>query len=256
VGSAFYLDGHMAIFDRQRVEPRSGLVWIASYPKSGNTWIRAFLHNLFKVVAGEQDGQDINGLSRFTGSVGSKNLYAALLGFRPTDQQREQIVAVRHQVQRHAADQFEGLVFTKTHQALVVDRGLTTINFEVTAGAIYIVRNPLDVAISLAHHFGRSVDDAIAIMATENIELEATDTQVYELIGSWSQHVRSWTRKPHPSVHVMRYEDMLAAPDKTFGTLARHLLMSPTSAQLADAIDRSAFDKLRAQEAAGGFREK
>jgi hypothetical protein len=237
-------------------EPRSGFVWLASYPKSGNTWTRAFLHNLIKTTFDEDDIQDINGLNRFTVSVGGRDLYAEMLGFKPTDRHREQTAAVRHRVQRYVAEQFEGLIFAKTHQALMVDRGSTTIDFEVTAGAIYIVRNPLDVVISLAHHLGQSVDRAIAIMGTRNIELDVTETQVHEVIGSWSQHVLTWTRRPHRAIYIMRYEDMLAAPEATFDALARHLLMSPTAAQLADAIDRSSFDKLRAQEDVDGFRER
>lgn len=239
-----------------KAEPRSGFVWLASYPKSGNTWTRAFLHNLIKTTFDEDDIQDINGLNRFTVSVGGRDLYAEMLGFKPTDRHREQTAAVRHRVQRYVAEQFEGLIFAKTHQALMVDRGSTTIDFEVTAGAIYIVRNPLDVVISLAHHLGQSVDRAIAIMGTRNIELDVTETQVHEVIGSWSQHVLSWTRRPHRAIYIMRYEDMLAAPEATFDALARHLLMSPTAAQLADAIDRSSFDKLRAQEDVDGFRER
>jgi hypothetical protein len=237
-------------------ELRSGFVWLASYPKSGNTWTRAFLHNLIKTTFDEDDIQDINGLNRFTVSVSGRDLYAEMLGFKPTDRHREQTAAVRHRVQRYVAEQFKGLIFAKTHQALMVDRGSTTIDFEVTAGAIYIVRNPLEVAISLAHHLGQSVDGAIAIMGTRNIELDVTETQVHEVIGSWSQHVLSWTRKPHRAIYIMRYEDMLAAPKATFDALARHLLMSPTAAQLADAIDRSSFDKLRAQEDVDGFRER
>jgi sulfotransferase family protein len=79
---------------------------------------------------------------------------------------------------------------------------------------------------------------------------------VNELYGSWSQHVLSWTRKPHRAIYVMRYEDMLHEPKKTFGALARHLLFKPDDAQLADAIDRSSFERLREQEEKDGFRER
>jgi len=236
--------------------PRSGIVWLASYPKSGNTWTRVFLHNLFKAVFGETDSQHINAIGRFTGGVGGKDLYASVLGFEPTNEHRDEIAAVRHEVQRRAADYYDGLLFIKTHQALVIDRGTTTINFEVTAGAIYIVRNPLDVAISYAHHNGVTIDKTIEIMGTPNAELPVSDKHVNEIYGTWSQHVLSWTRKPHRAIYVMRYEDMLAEPEKTFGGLARHLLFAPTEQQLAAAIQASSFEELRAQEDKEGFSEK
>jgi Sulfotransferase domain len=54
----------------------------------------------------------------------------------------------------------------------------------------------------------------------------------------------------------MRYEDMLAKPQKTFGGLARHLLFKPSEDQLTDAVDRSSFERLREQEEKEGFRER
>ncbi|HZT25524.1 MAG TPA: sulfotransferase domain-containing protein [Pseudolabrys sp.] len=247
---------HKASAGAREIEPRSGIVWLASYPKSGNTWTRAFLHNLVKVVSDEHDAQDINELHRFSMGISGLAPYEKLLGFTPTDEHRDRIAATRAQVQRDVADAVDGLIFVKTHQALVVDRGHPTINFSVTAGAIYIVRNPLDVAISYAHHVGKPVDFAIDFMGLKNAEISVTDKQVYEVYGSWSQHVLSWTKKPHPAIYVMRYEDMLADPQKTFGALARHLLFDPTPQQLDEAIRRSSFDELRQQEEKEGFRER
>ena len=236
--------------------PRSGIVWLASYPKSGNTWTRAFLHNLVHVTSGETQAQQINALNQFSMTSSAKVLFEEVLGFSPTQKHLEQIAAARAGAQRHLADLVEGLIFVKTHQALAVDRGHPTINFTVTSGAIYIVRNPLDVAVSYAHHLAGTIDDAINLMNTKNAETAVSDSQVYELYGSWSQHVLSWTRKPHRAIYVMRYEDMLAEPQKTFGALARHLLFKPTDTELADAIDRSSFERLREQEEKEGFRER
>jgi hypothetical protein len=101
-----------------------------------------------------------------------------------------------------------------------------------------------------------TVDQAIEGMAMENYETAVTERSVYEVYGSWSQHVESWTRKPHRAIYVMRYEDMLKDPRKAFTKLAQHLLLHPTEEQLHTAIDRSSFDQLRAQEAEHGFREK
>lgn len=236
--------------------PRSGIVWLASYPKSGNTWTRAFLHNLVRVTSGEAQAQQINELNQFSMTSSATYLFEKVLGFSPTEKHLDQIAAARAGAQEYLADLVEGLIFVKTHQALAVDRGHPTINFSVTSGAIYIIRNPLDVAVSYAHHLAGTVDEAIHLMNTKNAETAVTDKQVYELYGSWSQHVLSWTRKPHRAIYVMRYEDMLTDPQKTFGGLARHLLFTPTEQQLADAIDRSSFDRLREQEEQEGFLER
>jgi Sulfotransferase domain len=185
-----------------------------------------------------------------------KALFEEVIGFDFTDKHRDEIAAARAKVQQNIADAVDGLVFVKTHQAIVIDREHPTINIAVTAGAIYIVRNPLDVAISYAHHLNKPIDFAIDFMNMKNAETSVSDKQVYEVYGSWSQHVLSWTRKPHPAIYVMRYEDMLAEPQKTFGALARHLLFTPSESELGDAIDRSSFERLREQEEQDGFRER
>jgi hypothetical protein len=236
--------------------PKQGIVWIASFPKSGNTWTRTFLHNLVNIQSGNTEAQRINEMNRFSTWDIDKKIYEKLLGYVLRSDQKREIAATRHKVHEYIADGAEGLVFVKSHNALVMDRGYSTINFAVTSGAIYIVRNPLDVAISYAHHMGISIDSTIAKLAAENAETKATTTAVYEVLGSWSQHVMSWTRKPHRAIYVMRYEDMLADPHQAFGRLARHLLLDPTEEQLMHAIDLSSFEKLKEQEEKGGFRER
>jgi hypothetical protein len=211
---------------------------------------------LAKILAGEDEAQDINQMGRFSTWEIRKPNYTEVLGFEPTEEHRDEIAAARHEVQQRIADEYDGLIFTKTHQALVIDRGHATINFAVTSGAVYIVRNPLDVAISYAHHMGRTIDETIDAMATPDIETAITDKAVYEVYGSWSQHVHSWTRKPHPAIYVMRYEDMVAEPSRTFSGLVRHLVLDATPAQIADAIERSSFAKLKSQEERDGFRER
>ena len=236
--------------------PDSGIVWLASYPKSGNTWTRAFLSNLATVMAGEQEQLDVNSINRFSLGENFTQLYKDVCGFEPRPDDHRKVAESRHRVQEMIADQFEGLIFCKTHNALVIDRGQSIINFAVTSGAIYIVRNPLDVAISLSHHINKPIDQAIAVMATPDVETPINETRVHEVWGSWSQHVESWTRKPHPAIYVMRYEDMLNEPEKIFGALARHLLLNPTAEELNLAIKRSSFESLRDQEGESGFKEK
>lgn len=235
-----------------------GILWIASYPKSGNTWTRAFLNNLLKILQGEDDGQPqrINRINEYTAWDISARRYERHLGKAPKEVTRAEIARIRPQVQAEIADQTEGLALVKTHHALVSDRGHPTLNFAVTCGAIYVVRNPLDVAVSFAHHLGTDVDHAIRDMNTRDLETTVTDESVYEVYGSWSQNVESWTRKPHPAIHVMRYEDMIDNPQGTFGDLARHLLLTPAPEQLNLAIQRSSFAELKKQEDEEGYKEK
>lgn len=234
----------------------SGIVWLASYPKSGNTWTRTFLHNLFGLLEGEDAEHDINEINEFTTWDLAAKRYEPHLGKPVQEADRAEIAAIRPTIQAEIAAQTDGLALVKTHHALMMDRGHPTLNFAVTSGAVYLVRNPLDVAVSYAHHMDAGIDDAIDQMAVSGLETNVTEHSVYEVYGSWSEHVASWTAKPHRAVCVLRYEDMLEQPRVAFGHLARHLLLRPTAAQLDEAIARSSFDRLRAQEAAHGFREK
>lgn len=138
----------------------------------------------------------------------------------------------------------------------MADRGHPTVNLSITSGAVYIVRNPLDVAISYSHHLGTTVDRAIEIMGTIAYETPGGEKQSYELMGSWSEHVESWSGRPHRAIHVMRYEDMLAKSQETFAGLARFLLLLPSAEELERAIALSSFETLQSQEAVKGFREK
>ena len=241
----------------QKKPTATGILWLASYPKSGNTWTRNFLHNLLNILEGTGDNpQNINGMNEFTAWEISTRFYEKHLDKPITECTRKEIAAVRPKVQQDIADGTDGLAMVKTHHALVMDRGVPTINFAATSGAVYIVRNPLDVAISFSHHMNTDIDTAIEEMAFENLETAVNDKSVYEVYGSWSQHVGSWTRNAHRTIYVMRYENLLTDPFRTFGGLARHLLLRPTDAQLLTAIERSSFDNLRKQEEESGFKEK
>lgn len=234
----------------------TGIIWLASYPKSGNTWTRTFLHNLLSLLEGNDAEHDINQINEFSTWDLSAKRYEPYLGRPALECDRALIAAARPKVQADIADQTDGLTLVKTHHALVNDRGQPTLNFSVTAGAIYLVRNPLDVAISFAHHMGADIDAAIEQMETVDLETQVNEKSVYEVYGTWSQHVASWTTKPHRAVGIVRYEDLLQHPRNTFAAIAQHLLLNPTPELLDEAIARSSFNRLKAQEEANGFREK
>ena len=147
-------------------------------------------------------------------------------------------------------------VFVKTHNASVKFLGYPMMHQDLTAGAIYIVRNPLDVCISLSHHYGTDLDTTINILADPSIGSKTNDKIVYEVHKSWSIHVDSWTNPPRPGLAVLRYEDMLNNPIKSFGGLTQFLGLNPPRKRLERAIERASFKTLRRQEDEKGFKEK
>jgi hypothetical protein len=135
-------------------------------------------------------------------------------------------------------------------------QGYPLIYPDLTAGAIYIVRNPLDVSISLAHHYGCGVDRAIEILSDETTGSNTVEKLVYEVHKSWSTHVDSWTGQQRPGLAVLRYEDMLKNPVKAFGGLVGFMGLQVPRPRLERAIERSSFKSLREQEDQKGFKEK
>jgi hypothetical protein len=229
------------------------IIWIASYPKSGSTWLRAFLHNY---VRNAEAPHDINGLMDLTTGESSAARYRKHDPRPPSQYTIAEVQRLRPVVHRALAAAHPGLVFVKTHNALLVVEGVQTITRDITHGAIYILRDPRDVAISYSRHLDRSIDDTIAVMADVEAATGGTDEKVYERLSSWSAHVHFWTRRPHAELHVMRYEDMVSAPLQAFGGLIRYLGQEPPEDRLARAVRFSDFAELRAQERAKGFIEQ
>ena len=229
------------------------LIWLASYPKSGNTWLRSFLHNLLR---NPSDSFDINKLSAFTLGESQTQWFQQLDPGIAPEYSIDDVRRLRPLVHRRMMESSPDSVFVKTHNALVLEGGLPLISQDVTAGAIYVVRDPRDVAISYSHHLGQPLDDAIRLMESEEAWTPGNERNVYERLTSWSTHVYSWTHTPNPRLHVVRYEDMLNAPIKTFGGIATYLGLKPPRARLERAIKLSSFKVLQAQEKKNGFIER
>jgi hypothetical protein len=222
------------------------IVWLASYPKSGNTWVRAFLHNY---ITAAETPHGINRLSDFSA------VECAIPWFQkydPAPASTEAVQLLRPSVHEDLTRLHDDLVFVKTHNARVAVHEIPLCTPAHTAGAIYIVRDPRDVAVSYARYTGRDLDEMIAYLANPGAALQGTATQVFEFLGSWSRHVESWVAAPKRL--LVRYEDLLAAPEKNFGRIIKFLGGDPEPARLRRAIAHSDFKTLSEQEAAQGYR--
>ena len=228
------------------------LIWLASYPKSGNTWMRSFLHNLLR---GGKTPVDINEMTDFCLGESDSRWYEQRASKPVEDLTPEELAAIRPLVHRDFTQAFPDSVFVKTHNFLGESFGHPIHNMDVTAGGIYILRNPLDVVLSMTHHFGLTVDEAIDMMADKE-KVTGGGTHVLEYLASWSIHVQSWTQYPNPQLLVVRYEDLLAKPRKNFKKVATFLGLKPPAERLERAIKFSSFKSLKAQEEKAGFKEK
>ncbi len=229
------------------------IIWLASYPKSGNTWMRAFLHNLLRDPA---ETYDLNKMSDYTQGDSYGPFYQKFLRKPIKEMTDEEIAILRPKVQQLITMRTPDNVFVKTHNALVeyLDRPLHYM--EHTAGAVYMVRNPLDMVISHADHYGFTIDQSIANTGLEELKINSGKLFTYEIQCSWSRHVESWTGRPSPTLHVMRYEDMKAHPMETFAGLVQFLRLPAGRDRLRRAVDLSSFEALRKKEEQQGFTER
>ena len=229
------------------------IMWLASYPKSGNTWLRAFLANY---LPNAPKPVNINALRDFAYGDMRIEYYERVSGKRGADLRGPEINLLRPRVHRLIATSSADLVFMKTHSALTEIDGIPTITPEATYGAIYMVRNPMDVAVSFAHHNGLDMDDAVDSLCLDNLYIPAAEGRVPQILTSWSSHVRGWTRAPGLHFVLVRYEDMIAAPTRTFGAILDFLDVSRERARLKRALRFSSFKVLSQQEKTSGFGER
>lgn len=229
-----------------------GIIWLASYPKSGNTWLRAFLANY---LDNGKRPVPINDLPNYI--LGDNLLlhYAQFTGRRAEDLAAEDIARLRPQIHEWFARSRQEDVFVKTHNAICVIDGVPVITPSATAGAVYVVRNPLDVAVSFAHHYQISYDRAVDSLCDEGYCLPPANGLLPQYLTSWSKHVRTWTEAPGLTRHVLRYEDMLARPLKVLGDMTRFLGLPKDIPRLKRAVRFSSFEELSGQEKKARFVE-
>jgi Sulfotransferase domain len=232
-----------------------GIYWLASYPKSGNTWFRAFVQNL---RVDDDAPVDINQI--YTGAIAGARVWIdEVLGFDTADLTHDEVDRLRPHVYRWSADDGE-IGYHKIHDAYTrLPDGEPLVAREGTLGALYIVRNPLDVVASFADHMGCTIDEAVAKMGDANFEIAPRGGlfhQARQRLLSWSGHLESWIDCPELRCEVVRYEDMLHRPLETFTRAARFLELPDDAARVEKAVRFAAFEELRRQEAERGFAEK
>lgn len=233
-------------------------VWLASYPKSGNTWVRAIVTALG--THPQMFGVDhlISGAQphHVSMALGAYGIDPRWLSSDELDRLRAAL-ALRLGAQR-AGDEAAPPILRKTHEAYRSGApGREPFPLEATRAAILVVRDPRDVACSAAPFFGITHDEAIAAMARPAGDLESNParSQTAQPWGTWSTHAESWLDDSVPfPVHLVRYEDLVADAAATLLPVFTAIGLTCSPDQLRQAVERSRFERLQESEAEHGFR--
>jgi aryl sulfotransferase len=233
----------------------AGTVWLASYPKSGNTWLRAVLSAW--LCDGPVD------LARLVGQpiASSRAAFDSVIGMPSSRLTPGEIAVLRPRVDEAVAVAGHTRV-RKVHDSYAAGpAGEPVVSTAVTHGAIYVVRDPRDVAVSYARARSWPLESAVAHLGDPRAEVASSPDRLHEQLpqrlGTWSAHVRSWTDETPFPVDVVRYEDFVAAPVETFGRALRFAgFDGGNDGRLRRAIAHASFDRLQADERARGFTER
>ncbi len=233
------------------------IYWLASYPKSGNTWVRAFLSNYLN------EGDEPADINRLDGGpiASDRELFDRWAGVESSDLPLEDIDCLRPDVYREMARHIQHPLYLKVHDARIRNKEDEFLfPADVTGGILYIIRNPLDVAVSFSHHFGKNLEDTIKQLTNPEAfiynDQPSLRIQLPTHLLDWSSHIRSWVDESGLPVCVVRYEDMTYNPDQTFPKIVSALNLTLDPARLKQSILFSSFDQLQKQENEKNFKER
>ena len=234
------------------------LIWIASYPKSGNTWMRSLLTALIYTKDGLFDFELLPKIDQFE----KKNNFSFVKKLKSSDfdnlDKMEIVSKYWHEAQERL--DYSDLIFFKTHSSNYNHKNLKYANLNKTRGCIYLVRDPRDVAISYSKFMGCSIDETIDYMLAPSRQIWNQEKTVGIIISRWDFHIASWINLDTPKIFI-RYEDLLNNTKKVLKELIKFIQgplkinIELNEKKIENIIKTTSFDLLKNKENKDGFRE-
>jgi len=233
------------------------IFWVASYPKSGNTWLRALLSSYYYSEDGAFDQKLLSKIDQFP----QKRYYSNFDYDKKivTDTSKFWLKA------QEIINLDKKLKFFKTHNILGGLNGNQFTNTKNTIGGIYIVRDPRNVITSLKNHFEMNNSEALKFMLNKNkytydhhLENDYSD---FQLISSWENNYKSWINQKNIPVKFIKYENLYIKTYEVFKDLIEFINMTCKNQnkfnkdKAQKAIYSSSFDSLKNIENEKGFSE-
>lgn len=236
----------------------SGAIWLASYPRSGNTWTRIALYSL-RGGGGEVDFDEVSQFGRMASRRERIDRVLEVDSGLMTPAEMEELRPDANAALYAARYEPE---LCKVHDAWIrTPGGRPVFDAAFTHAAIYLVRDPRDVAVSWARFVNWPIERSVDFLCSPTASLGTSPragigTQLTQRLGSWSDHVRSWIDESGLDPLVMRYEDMLADSAGALRRMAAHIGWDAPDEAVARAVEMTRFEKLAAKEQREGFVER
>ena len=180
------------------------IIWLASYPKSGNTLLRSILSSYFYSTDGLFAFKNLEKISQFP-------LTSHLMSVGVNIDNEEDVFKNFINAQKLINQNKGKIKFFKTHSSLSQMYGSNFTDLRNTLGAIYIVRDPRNVVTSFAHHYSMSINQATDVMIDENRFMDKTTKNCRVFLGSWSFNYNSWKNfQKHNKYLLIKYEDLIS----------------------------------------------
>lgn len=226
------------------------IIWLASYPKSGNTFVRAFLSSYYYSKDGNFDFSLLEHIKQFP----NEEFFSKK--FNNVEEASEEWVRAQKKVIEN-----KKIKFFKTHSCMATYKERPFTTAETTLGAIYIVRDPRNVFTSLKNHFSMNDDDAMEMIKDKQRGLISDEGifSTYTLISSWANHYNSWTKTNHFRRLIIKYEDLISNSYETFRDIIvfTNTLINRTEGvnkeKLIKAIESTDFKTLKNKEIKDGL---
>jgi len=233
------------------------ILWLASYPKSGNTWIRSLLSAYLFSSDGNFNFKLLNNIKQFSSEQGmlNNNLSSQEKIYKNWIPAQEKI------------NQNNEIHILKTHNALCNINGYNFTNKFNTIGVVYIVRDPRNLIISISNHYNLSQEEAYDFIINKKkiifpkILKESNDYNKndFNFLSDWSGHYKSWKDINFCPIKVIKYEDIIKNDHEVFmSTLkftSKFFKINIDEKKINNVLSSTSFEKLREMENKHGFEE-